>query len=84
MTGRQVAALSDTARAVAQRAGRPGVAGVAGVAGEPGPPGCAGVAGVAGVAVSLEAGEARVSYDPATVSANALRAVIEEVGFDAA
>jgi copper chaperone len=39
---------------------------------------------VAGVAVSLEAGEARVSYDPATVSANALRAVIEEAGFDAA
>jgi copper chaperone len=44
----------------------------------------AATAGVAGVAVSLEAGEARVSYDPATVSANALRAVIEEVGFDAA
>ena len=41
-------------------------------------------AGVDSVAVSLEAGEARVSYDPATVSANALRAVIEEVGFDAA
>ena len=41
-------------------------------------------AGVASVAVSLEAGEAKVSYDPATVSANALRAVIEEVGFDAA
>ena len=41
-------------------------------------------AGVVSVAVSLEAGEAKVSYDPATVSANALRAVIEEAGFDAA
>ncbi len=41
-------------------------------------------AGVASVAVSLEAGEAKVSYDPATVSANALRAIIEEAGFDAA
>ena len=36
------------------------------------------------VDVTLEAGEAKVSYDPATVSANALRAVIEEAGFDAA
>jgi len=43
-----------------------------------------GTAGVANVDVSLEAGEARVSYDPATVSANALRAVIEDAGFDAA
>lgn len=41
-------------------------------------------AGVASAVVSLEAGEARVSYDPAQVSANALRAVIEEAGFDAA
>ncbi len=41
-------------------------------------------AGVASVAVSLEAVEAKVSYDPATVSANALRAIIEEAGFDAA
>jgi len=41
-------------------------------------------AGVASVVVSLEAGEAKVSYDPATVSANALRAIIEEAGFDAA
>ncbi|WP_374264090.1 heavy-metal-associated domain-containing protein [Zoogloea sp.] len=40
--------------------------------------------GVASVEVSLEAAEARVGYDPAQVSANALRAVIEEAGFDAA
>ncbi|MBN9696641.1 MAG: heavy-metal-associated domain-containing protein [Zoogloea sp.] len=40
--------------------------------------------GVGAVQVSLEQGEARVSYDPARVSANALRAVIEEAGFDAA
>jgi len=43
-----------------------------------------GVTGVASVEVSLEAGEARVSYDPAQVSANALRTVIEDCGFDAA
>ena len=43
-----------------------------------------GVAGVASVDVSLEAGEARVGYDPAKVSANALRTVIEDCGFDAA
>ena len=45
---------------------------------------CSASCGVASVAVSLEAGEAKVSYDPAAVSANALRAVIEEAGFDAA
>lgn len=39
--------------------------------------------GVVSVAVSLEQGEARVSYDPAKVSANALRTVIEDAGFDA-
>ncbi|MBS0348975.1 MAG: heavy-metal-associated domain-containing protein [Proteobacteria bacterium] len=38
--------------------------------------------GVATVEVSLEQGEARVSYDPAKVSANALRTVIEDAGFD--
>jgi len=38
--------------------------------------------GVARVEVSLEQGEARVSYDPAKVSANALRTVIEDAGFD--
>jgi len=43
-----------------------------------------GVSGVASVEVSLEAGEARVGYDPAKVSANALRTVIEDCGFDAA
>jgi len=43
-----------------------------------------GVTGVASVEVSLEAGEARVGYDPAQVSANALRTVIEDCGFDAA
>ena len=36
--------------------------------------------GVDAVAVSLEAGEARVDYDPAQVS----RAAIEDAGFDAA
>jgi len=43
-----------------------------------------GVAGVASVDVSLEAGEARVGYDPTKVSTNALRTVIEDCGFDAA
>ena len=43
-----------------------------------------GVTGVASVEVSLEAGEARVGYDSAQVSANALRTVIEDCGFDAA
>ncbi|WP_079432956.1 heavy-metal-associated domain-containing protein [Zoogloea sp. LCSB751] len=38
--------------------------------------------GVVSVEVSLEQGEARVSYDPAKVSANALRTVIEDAGFD--
>ena len=43
-----------------------------------------GVTGVASVEVSLEAGEARVGYDPEKVSANALRTVIEDCGFEAA
>jgi copper chaperone CopZ len=34
--------------------------------------------------VSLEAGEARVSYDPARVGIERLRQAIEEAGFDAA
>ena len=42
-----------------------------------------GTPGVGSVQVSLELGEARVTYDPARVSANALRAVVEEAGFDA-
>lgn len=43
-----------------------------------------GTPGVSKVAVSLEEGEALVSYDPARVSANALRTVVEDCGFDAA
>ena len=43
-----------------------------------------GLPGVAAVAVSLEAGEARVEFDPAQVSPTALRAAIEDAGFDAA
>ncbi|MDD3353636.1 heavy metal-associated domain-containing protein [Zoogloea sp.] len=43
-----------------------------------------GTPGVGSVQVSLEEGEARVSYDPARVSANALRTVVEDCGFDAA
>ena len=39
--------------------------------------------GVSSVAVSLEQGEARVAYDPALVSSNALRTVVEDCGFDA-
>ncbi len=40
--------------------------------------------GVGAVTVSLEAGEARVAYDPAQVAPAALRAAIEDAGFDAA
>ncbi|MFC5300734.1 heavy-metal-associated domain-containing protein [Azospira restricta] len=40
--------------------------------------------GVADVAVSLDAGEARVRFDPAQVSIVELRAAIEDAGFDAA
>jgi copper chaperone len=43
-----------------------------------------GTPGVNNVAVSLEEGEALVSYDPARVSANALRTVVEDCGFEAA
>ncbi len=39
--------------------------------------------GVAGAEVSLEAGQARVAYDPAAVSREALCAAIEDAGFDA-
>lgn len=39
--------------------------------------------GVGEVVVSLEAGEARVSHDPAVVDASALRSAIEDAGFDA-
>lgn len=42
-----------------------------------------GLAGVAGAEVSLEAGEARVAFEPQTVSREALLAAIEDAGFDA-
>ena len=42
-----------------------------------------GLAGVGSAEVSLEAGEARVSYDPTAVSREALKAAIEDAGFDA-
>jgi copper chaperone len=44
----------------------------------------AGLAGVSAVEVSLADGEARVSYDPASVSADQLRGAVEDAGFDAA
>lgn len=42
-----------------------------------------GLAGVASAEVSLEAGEARVAFEPQTVSREALLAAIEDAGFDA-
>ena len=39
--------------------------------------------GVSEAEVSLEAGEARVAYDPARVDHEALRQAIENAGFDA-
>lgn len=39
--------------------------------------------GVGEVVVSLEAGEARISHDPTRTGAAALRAAIEDAGFDA-
>jgi copper chaperone len=42
-----------------------------------------GLAGVASADVSLEAGEARVAFEPQTVSREALLAAIEDAGFDA-
>lgn len=39
--------------------------------------------GVAAVAVSLEAGEAKVSFDPGLVTLLALRGAVEDAGFDA-
>ena len=41
------------------------------------------LSGVGSAEVSLEAGEARVAYDPAVVSRDALKAAIEDAGFDA-
>lgn len=40
--------------------------------------------GVSAVQVSLEAGEAQVSFDPAQVSLAALKDAVEDAGFDAA
>jgi len=42
-----------------------------------------GLAGVASADVSLEAAEAKVSFDPAAVSREALLGAIEDAGFDA-
>jgi len=42
-----------------------------------------GLAGVASAEVSLEAAEARVAFDPATVSRTELLGAIEDAGFDA-
>lgn len=42
-----------------------------------------GMAGVATAEVSLEAGEARVAFDPQTVTRAALVDAIEDAGFDA-
>ncbi len=39
--------------------------------------------GVASAEVSLEAGEARVAFDPQVVTRSALVAAIEDAGFDA-
>ena len=39
--------------------------------------------GVSAAEVFLEAGEARVTYDPAQVGPAALKAAIEDAGFDA-
>jgi len=39
--------------------------------------------GVAAVEVSLEAGEARVEFDPAATDVAAMRAAVEDAGFDA-
>lgn len=40
--------------------------------------------GVSGVQVSLEAGEALVSFDPAQVQLAALKEAVEDAGFDTA
>lgn len=40
------------------------------------------VPGVAGVDVTLEPGVARVTYDPAQTGAGALRAAVEDAGYD--
>ena len=40
------------------------------------------ISGVSQVNVSLEAGTAKVSYDPATADVSSFSSVIEEAGFD--
>jgi copper chaperone len=42
-----------------------------------------GLSGVAAAEVSLEAGEARVGFDPALIARGDLLAAIEDAGFDA-
>ncbi|MBL8430106.1 MAG: heavy-metal-associated domain-containing protein [Dechloromonas sp.] len=42
-----------------------------------------GMTGVASAEVSLEAGEAKVAFDPLAVSRDALVGAIEDAGFDA-
>jgi copper chaperone len=42
-----------------------------------------GLAGVASAEVSLEAGEAKVAFDPQVVARDALVVAIEDAGFDA-
>ena len=42
-----------------------------------------GVPGVSAVAVSLDAGEAKVGYDPAQATEGDLRNAVEDAGFDA-
>ena len=42
------------------------------------------IPGVTAVDVSLEAGEARIGFDPAQTGVAAFRAAIEDAGFDAA
>ncbi|HSG21990.1 MAG TPA: heavy metal-associated domain-containing protein [Azonexus sp.] len=42
-----------------------------------------GMAGVASAEVSLDAGEAKLAYDPQIVSREALLGAIEDAGFDA-
>ena len=42
-----------------------------------------GMAGVVSAEVSLEAGEAKVAFDPQAVSRDALVGAIEDAGFDA-
>lgn len=45
---------------------------------------CKGRSGVQNVKVDLQAGTAAVTYDETAVSAEGLRAAIEEIGYDAA